>query len=227
MLMVRKYLSFIIVIIIICVLQAQGQVYSSHTLSEVSAPEPDKFVTDNQIMGTCASPDGNMNSTSAPPASYAALQTGGYCNPNNYGGSGTVCWVFTPTGNSVSINSGYSTSGCTNACGLSFGSFNLYTCAPACVLVSTGLNHTVNPGQCYTWCMNYTKTGGGCPAACHFNDFCPYYQQTTILPVDLIYFAGANIDNLNVFEWKTATELNNDFFVLETSENALDWTEAA
>ena len=70
-----------------------------------------KYSGTNQIAATCALPSGGMNSIAAPPPSYVWLQTNGYCNPSgSYGSSGTVCWSFIPTGNSVTINSGYSTS---------------------------------------------------------------------------------------------------------------------
>ncbi len=172
---------------------------------------------------SCAAPNGGMNSIPAPPGSYAVLQAGGYCNPNSYGKTGTVCWSFVPTGNSITINSGYSTSGCTNACGISFNSFILYACAPSCTVVGSGLSFSVNIGQCYTWCMNYVISGGGCPNACGFNDFCPYYQQSIILPIELLYFAGSNQGDVNVFQWKTASEKNNSYFEIEVSSDAQNW----
>ena len=54
--------------------------------------------------GSCGSPDGVANSTIIVPPSYAWLQTNGYCNPAAYGKTPNVCWTFTPTSSSVSIN---------------------------------------------------------------------------------------------------------------------------
>ena len=185
---------------------------------------PDSLMVDKdsthayRIASSCGSPTGSMNTIAAPPPSYAWLQTNGYCNPASYGKNGTVCWSFTPTGNTVTINSGVSSSGCGST---SYGPFNLYTCSPACVSQGTGLTFAVTPGQCYTWCMGYSGTG----AFCSFNDFCPYYQQSTVLPIELLYFAGSNQDNTNVFQWKTATEINNNYFTIENSLDGINWVE--
>ena len=192
---------------------------SSQTISNYRIS--DSLIKDNNLTakvmaGSCASPNGGMNSIGAPPPSYAWLQTNGYCNPASYGKNGTICWSFTPTSNSININSGYSSSGCGV---ISFGPFTLYTCAPACAVVGAGLNFSVISGQCYTWCMGYSGTGG----LCSFNDFCPYYQQFAILPIELSYFAGSNQNNVNILQWKTETERNNDYFVLEISSDALNW----
>ena len=169
------------------------------------------------VAATCASPNGPMNSIGAPPGSYAALQTGGYCNPNTYPEPGTVCWTFTPTGNSITINSGYSTSGCGS---ITFGPFSLYTCAPACTFLGSGLNFTVVPGQCYTWCMTYSGTG----PFCTFNDFCPYYTQTvTPLPVDLVSFTGYSHENVNILEFEVKNVKNCDYYEIEYSDNAQNW----
>lgn len=191
---------------------------------KTSATIPDSLIMErtaaktNQISASCASPSGTMLVVAAPPPSYAWLQANGYCHPASYGSVGTVCWSFVPTQNSVTINSGFSTTGCGS---ITFGPFNLYACSPSCTLVGSGLSFGVTPGQCYTWCMGYNGTGG----LCSFNDFCPYFQQNTILPIELLYFAGSNQGDVNVLQWKTATETNNSFFSIETSDNAQDWAE--
>jgi hypothetical protein len=210
--------KLILVLLFFCSLVFNAQTISSHTLPGTSG----KVLGINSIMaGSCASPNGNMNSIGGPPGSYANLQAGGYCNPSGtYGSSGTVCWVFTPTSNSVSINSGYSTTGCAS---INFGPFTLYKCAPSCSVMGTGLSFTVTPGQCYTWCMSYNGNGPGCV----FNDFCPYYQQTTVLPIELIYLAGSNQGSVNVIQWATASEKNTLRFVIEKSIDAVNWAAIA
>lgn len=171
------------------------------------------------IQSSCASPTGSMNVTIITPPSYPWLQSNGYCRPSNYGSNGTVCWTFTPTQSNVSINSGYAITGCATA---SFGSFNMYTCAPACVPSGTGLVYTLVPGQCYTWCMSYSASG---PPACQFTDFCPYYTQSGSLPVELVYFIGYNQNKINNLEWLTATEVNCDYFLIERSVDGILWEE--
>ncbi len=87
--------------------------------------------------------------------------------------------------------------------------------------MGTGLSYTVTPGQCYTWCMTYSGNGPGCV----FNDFCPYYQMFTPLPIELSYFAGSSQGKTNVLQWKTELEKNNDYFILEVSSDATNWNE--
>ncbi|MBK5286317.1 MAG: T9SS type A sorting domain-containing protein [Bacteroidia bacterium] len=44
-----------------------------------------------------------------------------------------------------------------------------------------------------------------------------------VLPVELINFTGYNIGTGNVLEWQTATETNNDYFILERSSVGIDF----
>lgn len=167
--------------------------------------------------GSCGSPDGGMNPTASPPPSYAWLQANGYCNPRAYGTNPTVCWTFTPTSSSVTINSGYSVSGCVN---VSFGAFNLYN--SSCVLIGTGLSFTgLTPGIQYTWCMTGSAWGGG--GCTGFNDFCPYYYNNVVLPVELEEFIGYNSNSINHLAWVTASEINNNYFILERSRDLFFW----
>jgi len=168
--------------------------------------------------GSCASPDGGMNSIVGPPGSYAWLQTNGYCNPATYGKNPTVCWTFTPTSSAVSINSGYSQTGCNN---IAFGGFNLYT--SSCTLLASGLSFSgLTPGVTYTWCMSGSAWGGG-PSCTGFDDFCPYYTNDVVLPVELEIFAGQKTEEYNNIYWVTATEINNSHFTLDRSFNGVDW----
>lgn len=170
----------------------------------------------NPKAGSCASPDGPMNPTTVNPPSYAWLQANGYCNPNTYGQFPTVCWTFTPTSSSVSINSGFSYN-CNN---VFFNNFNLYD--NSCNLIGTGLNFAgLTPGVQYTWCMSgSTWGGGGCTG---FSDFCPYYFNNTVLPVELEDFTGSNKGSYNHLYWVTATEINNSHFIVERSRGGQYW----
>lgn len=44
------------------------------------------------------------------------------------------------------------------------------------------------------------------------------------LPVTLLYFDGKTDNGANIFNWATASEQNSDYFNLEWSENAENWT---
>ena len=53
-----------------------------------------------------------------------------------------------------------------------------------------------------------------------------YYNKVCgVLPIELLSFEIKYFSNYNELEWITATETNNDYFVLERSENASDWIE--
>jgi len=53
-----------------------------------------------------------------------------------------------------------------------------------------------------------------------------YYDKVCgVLPIELLSFEGNYEDDLNHLNWITATELNNDYFVVERSEDGLNWTE--
>ncbi|MBT8196574.1 MAG: hypothetical protein KJO64_09095, partial [Bacteroidia bacterium] len=44
-----------------------------------------------------------------------------------------------------------------------------------------------------------------------------------VLPIELVYFKAFNNDGVNSIHWMTATEVNNDFFTLERSNNGTDF----
>lgn len=46
----------------------------------------------------------------------------------------------------------------------------------------------------------------------------------TPLPIELLYFNASNVNNSYVqLDWKTASELNNDYFTIERSKDGFDW----
>lgn len=50
------------------------------------------------------------------------------------------------------------------------------------------------------------------------------YEINSALPVELLYFDGENQGRVNQLYWATASELNNDYFILERSNDAEIWT---
>jgi hypothetical protein len=58
--------------------------------------------------------------------------------------------------------------------------------------------------------------------ASYNNDGC---TPTAILPIDLLYFKGKEAASENLLEWSTTTEINNDYFTLERSHDALNFNE--
>lgn len=49
----------------------------------------------------------------------------------------------------------------------------------------------------------------------------------TALPIELLTFYGTNEDSYNLLTWSTATETNNDYFILERSSDGYNWTEVS
>jgi hypothetical protein len=161
--------------------------------------------------GACSSPDGSTLIISSVPSGYAWLDANGYCYSIGPEMNFTMCFTFTSTGTDVSLNSGYSSAGCFST---TFSGFSLYTCSPACTLVGTGLTFSgLTAGQCYTWCFSGTCGGFG-PG---FTSICPYWENTTPMPIELISFTGAVSGGKNILNWKCATEVNNDYFSVERS----------
>lgn len=53
-----------------------------------------------------------------------------------------------------------------------------------------------------------------------------YYDKICgVLPIELVSFDGKNEGKSNDLNWITATELNNQYFVIERSEDGLNWTQ--
>ncbi len=48
---------------------------------------------------------------------------------------------------------------------------------------------------------------------------------TQALPIELISFSAEPVGDAVVIDWTTGSELNNDFFTIERSQNALQWTD--
>jgi hypothetical protein len=155
-----------------------------------------------------------MLSITAPPADYNELETGGYCMD----GIGEtkwhdMCWTFTPTKSSISLNAGYNAT-----CVITQFDLGLTTLYDnTCTVVGTGMSFTVTPGQEYTWCLRMKASGG--PGCTGFDRICPYYIESEVLPIELVYLS---CDSGQVI-WQTASEINNDFFSVYSSEDLNRW----
>ncbi|MBN4077607.1 T9SS type A sorting domain-containing protein [bacterium AH-315-C20] len=66
-----------------------------------------------------------------------------------------------------------------------------------------------------------TEWGGGMYGS--WTPTCDVELCALILPIDLVEFSGENKGSYNEIEWKTASELNNDYFTIEKSNKAVDW----
>lgn len=71
----------------------------------------------------------------------------------------------------------------------------------------------------YNYPTNWTATN----AAWRFTNNC--VGPCVVLPVKLMSFSAKAMENYNLLNWQTATEINNDYFVLQSSTNSIDFTE--
>jgi Secretion system C-terminal sorting domain len=74
--------------------------------------------------------------------------------------------------------------------------------------------------------INYLTTGAYTNRARRFTYNCPG-PCVSVLPVTLVSFDGKAYENNNLLEWSTATEINNDYFVLERSDDGKWFEEIA
>lgn len=56
-----------------------------------------------------------------------------------------------------------------------------------------------------------------------FSQFAIGVSPTVVLPITLVSFTGKNINNENLLYWVTASEINNDFFTVERSLDAINF----
>jgi hypothetical protein len=201
----------LLLILLVLPIFHNAQTCSNYFIPDSLIKHQGKSVMPEVLSGTCSSPDGAMQFISSPPSSYAWLQSNGYCFSITPTSSFTMCFTFVSTGTDVSLNAGYESSGCFFT---TFSGFNLYTCSPSCTLVGNGLTFSgLTPGQCYTWCISGNCFGPG-PG---FDNVCPYWMDTSPLPIELVSFVCVTANGSNVLQWQCATETNNNYFTIERS----------
>ncbi len=74
-----------------------------------------------------------------------------------------------------------------------------------------------------------TSESGSVTSSGTINNFSPFTigSSATALPIGLLRFDDHCINGSRIIEWATATEVDNDYFTVETSDNGTDWMELA
>src|SRR3990167_6409869 len=174
--------------------------------------------TNVEAQGSCASTDGPNKEIADTPVDYQFLLDNGYC----YTGSPmpnkdiTMCFTLNSPGADEEFNAGLTL----NCPSYAINYARLYTSSPACVLIDAtaiGITTGLITGLAYTWCISLSGSG---PHGCTFNSFCPWYVNRTVLPIELIFFECEDL----LLEWITASEVNNDYFVIEQSVDIKEWS---
>lgn len=168
----------------------------------------------------CATPCGTATGYPTAPATstvVADCQTSPFVPELQPSSTNTFCYSFQATATSVDFNV-IITSNCGstgNVTGLSWSLYNA-TCGGT---IQTGtlssLTFTgLTVGNDYVFCYTFTV-----PSTCTHSQHCPYFVGATVLPVKLLNFnANYNAKNAQVeLDWKTVTEINNDYFTIEKS----------
>jgi hypothetical protein len=88
-----------------------------------------------------------------------------------------------------------------------------------CGLQST-ISINLNIGTYYITIEGYSPSSAGA-FDLSINTTCNFAP----LPIELLYFVGENDNRKNILDWRTITELNNDYFIIERSENGVDFTQ--
>ncbi|MBL4593517.1 MAG: lamin tail domain-containing protein [Flavobacteriales bacterium] len=104
-----------------------------------------------------------------------------------------------------------------------FANYNA-TCSNRTLTVDFGTN--CSDAATYSRCLLSNNDGdyvtydaAGNPT--YQNDGC---TPSAILPINLLYFKGNSLENgTNLLEWSTSSEINNDYFTIEHSKNAIDF----
>ncbi|MCB9361618.1 MAG: hypothetical protein H6587_11310 [Flavobacteriales bacterium] len=173
--------------------------------------------------GSCGSPDAPVHEYASAPTSYFSMNLNGDCYSGYSGSSVTACWTFTPSSSSVSLYIAYSLS---FGCSVASATYVLYdaSCSPVTSgNIGGGMITGLSVGQQYTWCTTITSNS----SSCNFTKFCPAYVNESTLPVNLLAFGGDVKNNVNTLTWETANEVNNDYFVLERSNDGEYWQKVA
>ncbi|MFM9028514.1 MAG: T9SS type A sorting domain-containing protein [Bacteroidota bacterium] len=136
----------------------------------------------------------------------------------------TQCYTFTAVNSTVSFNVILnSTCGSGNVTNFAW---NLYSsnCGNP-IQTGTLSNLTFNsliPGQRYTYCYSFAV-----PSGCYHSIHYPYFvgAAPVLLPVELLHFDAEEIPAGVRLHWSTASETNNERFIIERSSNGFDFTE--
>ncbi|MFM7729332.1 MAG: hypothetical protein ACKO7B_21715, partial [Flavobacteriales bacterium] len=167
-----------------------------------------------QACGFSTAPTVTQVTTSCPPYPAFPLLEGTVAD--------TQCYTFTAVNTTVSFNVILnSTCGTGNVSNFTW---NLYSSGCGSAIQTGTLSNLTFPnltiGQSYTYCYSFTV-----PSGCYHSIYYPYFvgAAPVLLPVELIRFEAKTFGQSVRLEWTTASETNNDYFVIERSTDGADY----
>jgi len=162
------------------------------------------------------SPSGNITCTStsatsqnvAASGTVSSLTIGGTVSSNQNVNNGNSPNDISLTGNNGSVVKWVSSPD------------NLFTTTTDILITNTTLlSGNMGPITSTTYYRAVVKNG-----VCS-QDNSSYVKMTIVnsLPIELIYFKGKKMDDGNLLEWESATELDNDYYTIYRSNYPIDW----
>jgi len=171
-----------------------------------------------QVCNTCANPCGPACGFSSNPTVSQVTSSCPYYAQWPYAeGNQSVsqCYTFTAVSSTVSYQViVQSTCGAGNVTSLTWTLYRSGSCGGA-IQSGTLSNMTftgLTPGVHYTYCYTLTV-----PPGCYHIQYWPYFVGAAPLPVELISFIGDESSEGVELKWTTASEINNDHFIIERS----------
>lgn len=155
-----------------------------------------------------------MNCTNSGGSTYGTISC--------HGGDVTLANCYFTGNTSDRGNDIYCKSGTITATNTTFGSSANQTATYGGTIVITNCGTPTNQYSSGT----FTNNGGSppsftTPTTPTFTGSC---ATGIILPIELIYFNAYNHNGVVILDWKTATEHNNDYFIIEKSLDAIHFT---
>lgn len=180
------------------------------------------MLTSEPINNFCDSTMGVISQIGTPLPSYNYLESNGYCyylsEPQT---SFTLCFEFISITSGVYLNSGFSALGCTN---VSFSQLTLCNKTQNYIVGQGQFFDNLIVGDTYVWCITGTAVGLFCQG---LTTICPYWNESSLLPVTLTLFTATPTNNGILLRWTTVSESNSDYFILEKSKDLITFAEVS
>jgi len=180
-----------------------------------------QMLSSSQTTSLCDSTIGPIYQSATPIPTYGYLESNGYCyflpQPQI---SFTLCFRFVAISSGVYLNSGFTALGCTT---VTFNSLQLCDRTDNVVVGQGQFFTNLIIGHEYVWCVVGTTSGLFCQG---LTTICPYWNESSLLPVELTLFTATPTDRGILLHWTTMSESNSDYFILEKSRDLLTFAEA-
>lgn len=174
-----------------------------------------QMLSNSPMTSMCDSTIGPVYQSDSPIPTYGYLESNGFCYfLNQPQVAFTLCFHFVATSRGVYLNSGFTALGCTN---VTFTMLQLCDKTDGVIVGQGQFFSNLTIGHEYVWCVTGNATG---TLFCQgLTTICPYWSESSLLPVELTLFTATPTNNGILLRWTTMSESNSDYFVLEKSKD--------